>query len=148
MPHRLYDWLTRIKTVEREWAVSQIAINRLMIDVGVDPSLLDHPLRHRDVRTAAERIDGTYLVRIFAEFESGLRSFWKTLKSSRPRTEHLLDSIGRRQHIPDDTIAEAQNVREYRNHLVHESENRVESVAIPDARSRLCKYFSFLPPKW
>jgi hypothetical protein len=39
-------------------------------------------------------------------------------------------------------------VREYRNGLVHEREDKPEAVPIEEARHFLCHFFSFLPWQW
>jgi|SRR5690606_26047426 len=148
MPDRSHEWLTRIKRVEIEWNVANVALDRLQAQVSVDSTLLDQPLRSRDVRTTSERLEGTYLIRLFAEFETGLRSFWRTLRRSRPQTKGLLDGVGSRCRIPGATIDAVQQVRVFRNHLVHETSERVEELTLPHARRHLCTYFSYLPPQW
>jgi hypothetical protein len=148
MPNRLSEWLVQIKMVEREWFIARLALDRFQKDVSTDPTLLPDPLRNRDVHATRERLEGTYLIRLFAEFETGVRSFWRTLRRSRPQTKALLDSVGAQRSISFPTVDAVQQVRMFRNSLVHEKTEQVETVTLADARKRLCTYFSFLPFEW
>src|SRR5271166_5033472 len=76
MPHRRFEWHERIKAVEREYWSARRAIDRLSADVARDPGALGEGPSPRDLRSADENLEGTYLVRMFAEFETGVRSFW------------------------------------------------------------------------
>ena len=58
-----------------------------------DPKALGEGRSPRDLRSADENLEGTYLVRMFAEFETGIRSFWRTIKLRRTQTEILLDRL-------------------------------------------------------
>lgn len=150
MPHRCTNWLTRIKDVEREHAVTRLSTDRLLADAEHDPTVLTGDLRPRDVRKASERLDGTYVIRLFAEFESGLRCFWPTARGGDApgRTRDLLDGVAATRQVPHDDLDNAHAVREYRNHLIHEREAPLPEISIPDARRRLCLFFRFLPPEW
>jgi hypothetical protein len=150
MPQRSHEWLQRIKDVEREYAVARLATDRLLADAERDPAVLLSELRPRDVHRAAGRLEGTYIVRLFAEFETGLRQFWQAARQSEPpaRTRDLLDGLAATRQIPHDVLSRAHAVREYRNHLVHERDDEVTVVGIGVARRGLCIYFSFLPIQW
>jgi len=76
MPHQRFDWHERIKAVEREYSSAQSAIIKLSAADARDPSVLGDDLRPRYLRSAGENLEGTYLIRMFAEFETGVRSFW------------------------------------------------------------------------
>jgi hypothetical protein len=60
----------------------------------------------------------------------------------------LLDGIAARRGISPDRLASAHAVREYRNSLVHERDEKVIPISIAEARSHLCRFFAFLPPTW
>ena len=94
------------------------------------------------------RLEGTYLIRLFAEFETGLRLYWTAKRKNPPpsRTRDLLDGIAAMREIRLEVLTNARNVREYRNILVHECEEATVSISIAEARRHLCRYFSFLPP--
>lgn len=150
MPHELYKWLGRIKSVELEYSATRLATDRLLAAVRLDPTVLRGDVTVRDVEHAAERLDGTYTIRIFAEFETGLRLFRATARAadSPIRTRDLLESVAAMCLIPNDRLAEAQVAREYRNSLVHQREDVVQPIALHETRRRLCRFFSFLPQRW
>ena len=147
MPHN-HEWQTRIKAVERDHASMRLATDRLLESAYRDPRVLQGDLRYRDVVHASAELEGTYIIRLFAEFETGLRLFWDAKRDSNPRTRDLLDGIAAMCGIPDDQRDHAHLVREHRNRLVHEREEEVEALPIAVSRGYLCHYFSFLPPKW
>lgn len=150
MPYSRFQWLTRVKAVEREHKATRFATDFLLRAVQQDPGSLGSDLRLRDLNEAAKRQEGTYIIRLFAEFETCLRVFWEVTRGRRPpsRTRDLLDGVGARRRISYDQIADAHAVREYRNSLVHERKEQVEAIAIDLARSRLCRFLSFLPVTW
>lgn len=149
MPQRRFDWHERIKAVEREYWSTRIAIDRLSAQVTHDPGILGNGPRPRDLESADENLEGTYLIRMFAEFETGVRSYWRTIRPrARTPVESLLARVGDRCEIPLDVIQDAQTVREYRNQLVHDRDEQVKAVTIADARHRLATYFARLPIKW
>jgi hypothetical protein len=150
MPSSKFEWCARVKRVEREHTATRFATGYLMNVAQQDPGSLCRDLRTRDLSEAAERLEGTYTIRIFAEFETCLRMFWQAAFERRPpsRTRDLLDGVGARRKISDDRIHNAHKIREYRNQLVHEIEDAVEPITIDVTRSHLCHYLSFLPIEW
>src|SRR5690349_8008355 len=88
------DWLTQIKAVERDFSAARFAIDRLLESARLDKTILRHVIDIRDLTQASSRLEGTFFIRLFAVFESGLRDFWRVQRPGRtPRTEHLLDGI-------------------------------------------------------
>jgi hypothetical protein len=117
MPHNLHGWIRRIRSIEVDHTCTRLALDRL----------LDED-------------------RLFAEFETGLRLYWSTIRETEPPAQHLLDGIAARRGISPDRLAGAHAVREYRNSLVHERDEAMISIA--EARGHLCRFFAFLPPVW
>lgn len=150
MRHETSDWLGRIRVVEREHSAARLAANRLLEEIGRDSTVLGQQLKPRDVRFMSSRLDGTYMIRLFAEFETGLRLFWPIAKRQEPpsRTTDLLDGVAANRRIPNDQRLAAHAVRAYRNLLVHERDEPVEIISLATARGRLCRFFSNLPPRW
>ncbi len=106
-------------------------------------------MRPRNLKLADENLEATYIIRMFAEFESAIRSFWKTIRpKTRTQTESLLDRVGDRCGVPIEVARNVQVVRLYRNKLVHERDQECETVTIKDTRSRLATYLAFLPREW
>lgn len=149
MPSKRHEWLTRIKAVEREYKSIHYATVFLRDAVADNPSSLKGELRVRDLDEASRNLEGTYIIRLFSEFETCLRAFWMVAYGQPPtRTRDLLDGVGARRIIPFDQINNAHRVREFRNSLVHARNANVEPIPIDRARSILCHYSARLPIDW
>lgn len=96
----------------------------------------------------SENLEGTYLIRLFAAFESGLRSYWESRRPTKPPVRDLVNSVAGEHGVPDELRDQIHEIREYRNTLVHEAEQEAEPVALSAARGRLCTYFARLPDEW
>jgi hypothetical protein len=147
MPHN-HEWQERIKAVEREYRAIRQATNRFQEDARRDPTILKGDVRYRDIDRASVNLDGTYVIRLFAEFETGLRQYWDRVRGTNPRTHDLLEGLAAMCGIPDEQRDRAHDVREYRNSLVHEREDEVGPIPIDECRGYLCRFFSFLPHEW
>jgi hypothetical protein len=148
MPHDLYIWIEKIKSIERDYLSTRLALDRLLHEARRDPTILTGDLEPQDIVKASGRLEATYLIRLFAEFETGLRLFWTTIRDTEPPTQHLLDGIAARCDIPAARLAGAHAVREYRNSLVHERDEEVIPIPIDQVRSHLYRFLAFLPPTW
>lgn len=150
MRHNTFVWLGRIKGVEREYLSARLAADRLAAAVEADPASFLGGLAVRDIRQMREQLEGTYLIRLYSEFEAGLRLFWPTARGTDPptRTRDLLDGLAATCRIPHAVLVAAHAVRDYRNRLVHVREDAVEPIPLAEARKRLCIFFAFLPPEW
>ena len=149
---RRQEWLDRINAVQREYRAAKDALDLLAKALQSNPSFgAESGWRTIDARNLAERLEGTYLVRLYAEFESGLREAWRQFfkRPTHPRMRELLDSIAAYRKVPVDVLEDAHEVRGYRNSLVHEDESlEFPEVTLLNAKSRLCKFFSRLPDNW
>src|SRR5262249_11508483 len=125
------------------------AVDCLVADVARDPEAIGEGPSPRDLKSADENLEGTYLVRMFAEFETGVRSFWRTIRSrAQTQMETLLNLVGAQCTIHQDVMNLAHSTRKYRNNLLHERDEEVEPVAISAARQGLQHYLSRLPNEW
>lgn len=147
MPHN-HEWQSRIKAVEREYVAMRQAADRFRRVALDDPTILQGDLRHGEIVVASKNLEGTYVIRLFAEFESGARQYWGTNWDTDPNTAGLLNGLAARCGIPDTQRDHAHSVRDYRNGLVHERDDMPEAVSLAVARSYLCHFFSFLPSRW
>ena len=110
----------------------------------------------RDLVAAAEQVESTYLIRMWAEFETALRSYRRHITGDpddQIRTRNLIDwTAGVRQGraISADVRDDVHEVREYRNFLVHERDDQAPpaAVAIEEARKRLNTLLHCLPIQW
>jgi hypothetical protein len=148
MSHDKFEWLRRIKSVEREHSVMRLAVDHFAAAARSNPSVFLSNLSIPDLAQASERLEGTYIVRLFAEFETGLRLFWTTVRASEPPTRDLVDGVAARRRVPDRFLEKVHDVREYRNALVHEREGAIASISLAEARGHLCRFFNFLPLTW
>jgi hypothetical protein len=142
------EWLSRIKAVEREYLAMRQAADRFRQAVLDDPTILDKEVRPREIDKASENLEGTYIIRLFSEFETGARQYWGAVWDTDPKSVDLLNGLAARCRVPDTQLNNAHLVREYRNALVHEREEKPEVVPIALARGHLCRFFSFLPRRW
>jgi hypothetical protein len=149
MPNEAFAWLTRVKAVEREHTSTRLAIDRLKRQAQDDPTILLGDLRPRDIGAAAERLDGTYIIRLFAEFETALRHFMRESGYAVPRSaEPLINRVRDRARIPNDDALNAHTVRDYRNTLVHDRREPVDPIPIREATRRLCIFLGWLQRLW
>jgi hypothetical protein len=147
VPHN-HEWQSRIKSVELEYVAMRQAADRLLEASQVSPIILRENLRHRDIIRASQQLEGTYIVRLFAEFETGIRQYWEANWPSYPKTGDLLNGLAARCGVPDTPRDNAHLVRGHRNSLVHERGEVAEAVPMTLARRYLCRFFSFLPRQW
>jgi hypothetical protein len=101
-----------------------------------------------DLHQASDNLDGTYVIRLFAEFEAALRLFWESRRRTKPLAEQLLNAVAALRKIPDEQVNEAHRVRDYRNNLIHRADEQLAPISVADARHYLCHFLSFLPPTW
>lgn len=142
------EWQSRIRAVEKEYVAMRQAVDRFRQAALADPTILEADLRQGEITLAATNLEGTYIVRLFAEFESGARQFWAANWDTYPKTVDLLDGLAARRGISDTERDNAHIVREYRNALVHERDEAPDAVSIRVARGYLCTFFSRLPLQW
>lgn len=143
-----HEWQSRIKAVEREYVAMRQAADRFRQAALDDPTVLQANLKHGEIVLAAKNLEATYIIRLFAEFESGARQYWGANWDTYPKTVDLLDGLAARCGIPDAQRNDAHRAREYRNSLIHEREDKPEEMPLALVRSYVCRFFSFLPPKW
>jgi hypothetical protein len=143
--------LERIRAIEREYRVALVAASGLDERLRADPSALDREqLKFVDYRNFRDNLEPTYLIRLFAEFEAGLREAWELAfrRTTSPSVRDLIDSIYAQCFIPQDWCDRAHEVREYRNGLVHEGGGEAQAIGIREASGHLCRFFSRLPHQW
>jgi hypothetical protein len=143
--------IDRIVAVEREYLAASVASDLLQERLAADPAFLaSHELRSRDARNLQAHLEGTYVIRLCAEFEAGLRDAWRNAfaRQTQPPLRDLLAAVAARRLVPQDALDRADEVREYRNALVHENAPDVATIPIAEVRRHLCRFFSRLPSRW
>lgn len=149
MPGEAFEWMGRIKAVEREYRAIRFGTDRLLVAVNDDPSILDSQVGRPDIGTASAHLEGTYMVRVFSEFETALQHFTRAFHIRRPgTTQALVNRVRDRGHVPQPDTAAVHMVREYRNVLVHDRTEPVVPVTIREATSSLCTFLSRVQRIW
>lgn len=143
------EWQTRIKSVEREYLIVSKACEDHLQSVHSDPSLLTKEYSRHDIDSAFQKLTGTYLIRLYAEFEAGLREFYASFKPNRhPQMSVLINTIASIREIPNEVSLNVHAVRELRNQVVHNSSEKIECEGLREHRHHLCTYFSQISFDW
>jgi hypothetical protein len=149
MPDEAFVWMGRIKAVEREYGAIRFGTDRLIVAVNDDPSIMLGQVERPDIATASMHLQGTYIVRLFSEFETSLQHFALAFHIRKPRgAEMLINRVRDRARIPQTDTDTVHRVREYRNVLVHERSVPVTPVTIRQATRSLCTFLSRLQRIW
>lgn len=149
MPGEAFEWMGRIKAVEREYRAIRFGTDRLLLAVNADPSILNSQVERPDIGTASAHLEGTYMVRVFSEFETALQHFCRAFHIRRPgTTQALVNRVRDRGHVPQLDTAAVHMVREYRNVLVHARTEPIAPVTIREATSFLCTFLSRVQRIW
>ena len=147
---RRSDAHERLESSEREYRVAERAVAALLQTATADPArLAELDVKVADVRRCADRLAATYVVALYARFEAILRDYWSAGpgRRTRPPMEVLVARVAARRSVDSGTLAEADEVREYRNALVHENAT-ARVFTLRESRSRLARFVSFLPLEW
>jgi hypothetical protein len=149
MPNEAFKWMGRIKAVEREYGAIRFGIDRLLLAANNDPAILEGQVRRPDIYKASERLEGTYIVRVFSEFETALQHFIRAFHIRKPgSTESLVNRVRDRGHVPQSITDAVHRVRDYRNVLVHERTEPAAPVTLREATSSLCTFLSRVQGMW
>ncbi len=143
--------LDRMRAVEREYLAAAVATELLEERLRAEPTFLrSRKLRNRDARNLRGNLEGTFVIRLYAEFESGLRDVWQNAfgRDTHPPMRDLIAALGVRRYVPQDVIDSTNVVREYRNTLVHEGNANAEAIPLAEVRNRVCTFFSRMPLDW
>jgi hypothetical protein len=145
-------WIQRVRDIEGEWRAARSALRLLREQLRADPGWgKKWGWSQVDAAKLERNIDVTFMTRLYAEFESSLRDYWRvcTKKDTHPPMIQLLNSVAGRRHVPRDLLDDAHEVREYRNWVVHErAEGPPREVPLDEAKKALCKFLSNLPFDW
>ena len=95
------DWQSRIKAVEREYVAMHQAAVRFQHAALNDPGILEENLKNGEILAASRNLEATYIIRLFAEFESGARQYWSTVRPTNPPVADLIIGLAARRRIPE-----------------------------------------------
>ncbi len=141
-----------VEHVEDEYNAAKVAVARLIEEAGKDPTVLqDAGLRPRDLQDCLDRLENTYVLRLFAEFEGSLRRYWKWVRNRdrlpKVRMYHLLRHVASKHTVPADVVENADRVRELRNSIVHLGD-APDAMTFEDCRAVLCRFLGNLDYRW
>jgi hypothetical protein len=139
----------RLKQIENNYRVARLALTRLEAETGRDSMNATRAgLRSRDVGRCLQELEPTFVVRLFAEFEATTRHFWRGIQPAathRPRTiKWILARLAARFKVGCTVLDRANDVRRYRNYLVHQEATPQERLSIENCRSFLNRFASHL----
>src|ERR1700761_6953664 len=101
MPDKAFNWMGRVKAVEREYRAIRFGTDLLLQAANDNPTVLLDRIRRPDIVTASLRLEGTYIVRIFSEFETALQHFIRAFNIRRPNgAEALVNRVRDRGRVP------------------------------------------------
>lgn len=147
--------IQRIADVAQEFLAATTAAGWLRTTQDTDPSFgQQHGWEPKAGTAFCNNLETTSIIRMYAEFEAGLRDYWKTHRNQ-PTHPTMVQLV--RHSIPDqmfsrDCIDDADDVRKYRNFLVHDIEEEppddLRVFTVIEAKRCLCEYFGRLSPRW
>jgi len=147
--------MQRVADVANEYLAASSAGALLAQALAADPNYGDsHGWQQRHAHQFRRNVERTYIIRMYAEFEATLRDYWESFhgRETHPRMEQLLNRLIPDQHFPQDWIDNADDVRVYRNFLVHDAEEEppvdMAVFTIAEAKKHLCSYIGRLDPRW
>jgi hypothetical protein len=150
---RRADAFERITSVLYEFEATHFSVARTLSQASMDPSILPTQSRFRPfhLRVAAANLEVTFALRMFAEFEAALQDYWTTAsptsRTRRAQMQTLINRTAARRRIPTAVVAEAHEVRAYRNAVVHDR-LRAPRLTIHNCKSRLSRFITYLPLNW
>jgi hypothetical protein len=147
--------IERISAVLQEYLAAKTASDLLTVQTDVNPNYgRDHGWEPRAGLAFTDNLEATYIIRIYAEFEAALRDYWLTYRgqTTRPKMYQLVNQAIPDQRFSQDLIDNADDVRIYRNSLVHDIDDEPEEAegrfTVQQAKRELCTYLSRLDPSW
>lgn len=147
--------IARIVAVLQEYQAAKTASDLLAAQTTADPSYGHSQGWEPRAGTAfTDNLEATYIIRIYAEFEAALRDYWLThlKQTTRPKMFQLVNHAIPNQSFSQDVIDSADDVRVFRNFLVHDIEDEAaEGMArfsVSEAKRHLCSYIARLETSW
>ena len=152
---RRQDCFDRMNAVKGNYQLALRTVNSL-IRLAADNArnLRTYDLSLPQMRNLIVELHEVYFVRMFACFESSVRDYWRTsVRHTKPLTEQLISLIAARRGIPQSTLDAVQEIREVRNHLIHEEQDGKKGSIMDEARMNeankfLNAYLARLPLQW
>jgi hypothetical protein len=147
---RRLDCHDRVKQAKRSFETAIRTVNALIVLAERDPKYLhQNNLDLVEMRSLRAELHDIYFARMFSVFESSVRHFWRAkIQKSKPSTERLLSSVAAKRGVPQDTLDAVQEIRDFRNALLHEDHTVKRRFHIDEACGHLNRFLARLPNQW
>ena len=130
MPDEAFAWMGRIKAVEREYGAIRFGTDRLIVAAKENPSILMGQVGRPDIGTASARLEGTYIIRVFAEFETALQHFIRAFHLRKPKARDATSPAVTREQ---DSFSVGQ-VRDWSRYRLPSCVSLFFPPSVPDAK--------------
>lgn len=143
------DAYRRLARVRDEFDAARFALAHVLGLLGSGDITQPMQVTRSHVRLCSRHLEITYVLRLYAEYEGVLMDYWSTgmRRRSRPRMRILMERIASNQTMSLGHLADAHQVRDFRNEIVHRN-LREARLTFGDCASRLGRYLSWLPVRW
>ena len=142
------EFFDRVRAVENEYLSCHAALTFAVREWAAMSAMPEWQGRVRSqAQEALERLEDTYIIRLFSEFEAILREFWTDTEiiAVPDRIEDLINRLGSRHRLLQRVREQAHEVQYYRNALLHRSARRTRAVSFGSARRALNFFLAELP---
>ena len=143
-------WMWRMGAIEREFKATRFSVEHVKSLAVAGHPVLQGETKLRDLNGAVERIEHTFVIRLFVEFESALRAFIDFEGLDQPKwAQGVIDKVAQRANVVNDLRKRVQEVRDFRNQLVHTNiRKKVDSLSMREVTSRIVTFLSRLQNRW
>ncbi len=150
MPLETLVRFRRLKAIEHEYRIAALAMRKLVVQARSDPTILEADMKFSGIGEALDNLNNTYAIRLFADFETGLRQFWTAARlEPEPRSiTEIIDRVASRHRIGSDELRNVHRVRKDRNRQVHDNEEEGEAIDVGDCRHFLNAFLGEMPSSW
>jgi len=144
------EFFDRLRAIESEYLSCHAALSFAVREWA---TVAEGPEWHGRVRSQAQealaRLEDTYIIRLFSEFEALLREYWADTEATAvpDRVEDLINRFGSKYRLPERIRTQAHDVQYYRNALLHRGARRRGAVPFGSARRALNFFVAQLPER-
>ncbi len=148
---RRLDCHSGMSAVKRSYQTALQTVGAFLSLAEANPEhLYDNELTLPAIRDLLTELHYVFFARLFAAFESSLRHYWRhQVRDSKPLTEQLIASLAGRRGVPQDTLDEVQDIRDFRNSITHDDyEAPAKQFTMDEAIGHLNTFLARLPLEW
>jgi len=145
-----YQMLARVRDELEAARYALSAVTRTWDQhIAAAPPLATRAMSIGDLQRCLDHVELTYIMRLFAAFEAVLRDYWLNGvgRTTEPDLVQLLSSLHARQKMDDGTLNAANDVRRWRNKVIHR-DLRALQYDFAGCASTFGRFVSWLPVQW